>query len=105
MILLLVSQMSSQAWVVSQEEGLLAAGSDQQVNFSIRFADIESKCNSWLDGYTPADVLLWVVRLLVRETPVPLCLRRASKYPGGTGKGSINWGIKHTQSTLNQAIL
>lgn len=67
---------------------MLPAGPEQWV-ISLGFAEIEPERDSRVNGDAPADVLLWVVRLFVRETPVLLSLPRTSKLPAGTGDKNI----------------
>lgn len=64
-------------------------------NFSVGFAEIKPKCDSWVNGDVPADLLLWAVRPLVRETQLPLSLSGTSKLPAGTGGKTIKQGIRH----------
>lgn len=73
-------------WVrlLCRGEGLLPAGPERRVISLLALQRLSLSVTVELME-TPADVLLWVVRLFARETQVPLSLPRTSKIPAGTG--------------------
>lgn len=79
--LLLAAQRSSWVWLLCKQEGGVASSWSRAAgDVSVGFAETEPKCDRRVDGDTPADVLLWVVRN---------SLPRTSKLPAGNGDKNL----------------